>query len=80
MAIEKIWVVAEATESGPTTTTLELLSVARTLAGTVEAIAWGPNTAANATVLGDYGATTVHDVGDLAGALPGAAHPPHAGA
>ena len=71
MAIEKIWVVAEATEAGPTTTTLELLTAARDLAGTVEAVAWGPNTAANATVLGEYGATTVHDVGDLGDALPG---------
>jgi electron transfer flavoprotein alpha subunit len=72
MAIDKIWVVAELTESGPTTTTLELLTAARGLGGTVEAVAWGPNTAANAAVLGEYGATTVHDVGDIADALPGA--------
>jgi electron transfer flavoprotein alpha subunit len=71
MAISKIWVVAEATEAGPTTTTLELLTEARKLAGTVEAVAWGANTAANAAILGEYGATTVHDLGDLGGALPG---------
>jgi len=71
MAIDKIWVVAELTESGPTTTSLELLTAARGLGGTVEAVAWGPNTAANAAVLGEYGATTVHDVGDIADALPG---------
>ena len=72
MAIDKIWVVAEATDQGPTTTTLELLTAARDLAGTVEAVAWGTGTAANAAVLGEYGATAVHDVGDIGDALPGA--------
>jgi electron transfer flavoprotein alpha subunit len=77
MAIEKIWVVAELTESGPTTTTLELLTAARGLGGTVEAVTWGSNTAESAAVLGEYGATTVHDVGEIGDALPG---PPVAGA
>ncbi len=71
MAIEKIWVLAEATEVGPVSATLELLSEARTLAPTVEAVAWGPDTASLAGALGEHGATTVHDVGDLGGALPG---------
>ena len=72
MAIDKIWVVAEATDAGPTTTTLELLTAARDLAGTVEAVAWGTTTAANAAVIGEYGATAVHDIGDIGDALPGA--------
>ena len=72
MAIDKIWVVAEATEAGPTTITLELLTAARGLASTVEAVAWGTTTAANAAVLGEYGASTVHDIGDIGDALPGA--------
>jgi len=72
MAIDKIWVVAEATEAGPTTVTLELLTAARGLASTVEAVAWGTTTAANAAVLGEYGASTVHDIGDIGDALPGA--------
>jgi electron transfer flavoprotein alpha subunit len=72
MAIEKIWVVAELTESGPTTTSLELLSAARGLAGSVEAVAWGTSTASCAAVLGEYGASVVHDLGDLGDALPGA--------
>jgi electron transfer flavoprotein alpha subunit len=71
MAIDKVWVLAEASESGPLMTVLELLTEARSVAGTVEAVAWGPGTADHAAVLGDYGATTVYDVGDLAGALPG---------
>jgi electron transfer flavoprotein alpha subunit len=70
MSIAKIWVVVETADGAPTTTSLELLSQARTLAGTVEAVVWGDGAAAAATI-GEYGATTVHDVGDLGGALPG---------
>ena len=71
MAISKIWVVVEPTEAGLTTTSLELLTAARELASTVEAVSWGPDGAATATVAGDFGATTLHDVGDLGSALPG---------
>ncbi len=72
MSIEKIWVLAEATESGPTPITLELLTGARELASTVEAVAFGPHAGAAAATLGEYGASTVHDLGDLGGTLPGA--------
>jgi electron transfer flavoprotein alpha subunit len=71
MSIPKIWVVAEVVDGAPTTTSLELVSHARTLADTVETVVWGDGAAAAGT-LGEYGATTVHDVGDLGGALPGA--------
>jgi electron transfer flavoprotein alpha subunit len=71
MAIDKVWVLAEAGDNGPTPVTLELLTEARAVAGTVEAVAWGADTASLAAALGEYGATTVYDVGDLAGALPG---------
>ena len=71
MSIAKIWVVAEVVDGAPTTTSLELVSHARTLADTVEAVVWGDGASAAGT-LGEYGATTVHDVGDLGGALPGA--------
>jgi electron transfer flavoprotein alpha subunit len=69
--MERIWVLAEATGQGPTALTLELLTEARSLASTVEAVAWGAETASVAGTLGDYGASRVYDVGDLAGALPG---------
>src|SRR5258708_39624759 len=72
MAIDKIWVLAEVADGKPITASLELISHARSLAGTVEAVAWGEDTAAVAGTLGEYGATVVHDVGDLSGALPGA--------
>ncbi len=73
MAIDKVWVLAEVAEGGgaPTPVTLELLTEARTVGSTVEAVAWGGDTAALAGALGEYGATTVYDVGDLGGMLPG---------
>jgi electron transfer flavoprotein alpha subunit len=71
MSVNTIWVVAEPSSGGITTPSLELLTAARGLAGAVEAISWGPDTASNAQVLGDYGASTVHDLGELGGALPG---------
>ena len=71
MSIAKIWVVAEVVDGAPITTSLELVSHARTLADTAEAVVWGDGASA-AGALGEYGATTVHDVGDLGGALPGA--------
>jgi electron transfer flavoprotein alpha subunit len=72
MSVDKIWVLAEVAEGAPITTSLELITQARSLAGTVEAVAWGDGTASVATPLGDYGVTTVYDVGDLGGSLPGA--------
>jgi electron transfer flavoprotein alpha subunit len=71
MAIDKVWVLAETAEGAPTPVTLELLTEARTVAGTVEAVAWGPDVAKLAEPLGEYGATAVYDVGDLGGTLPG---------
>jgi electron transfer flavoprotein alpha subunit len=70
MTIAKIWIVAEVVDGAPTTPTLELVSHARTLADTVEAFVWDDGASAAGT-LGEYGVTTVHDVGDLGGALPG---------
>jgi len=71
MAVGTVWVLAEAAESGPTSLTLELLTEARSMGSTVGAVAWGPTTAASAAMLGDYGATTVYDVGDIGDSLPG---------
>ena len=73
MSIDKVWVLAEVSGGTPITPSLELLTKARSMASTVEAVTWGPDTASAAAELGNYGATTVHDVGDLGGALPGAA-------
>jgi|SRR5579875_289085 len=70
--MDRIWVLAEVSEQGPTPLTYELLTCARSLASRVEAVAWGPGTATAAAALGEYGASRVYDVGDLGGALPGA--------
>ena len=70
MAIDKVWVLAETGDNGPTPVTLELLTEARSVASTVEAVAWGADAASLAGPLGEYGATTLYDVGDLGGALP----------
>ena len=71
MSVDKIWVLAEVADGAVITTSLELVTQARSLAATVEAVAYGDATASVAATLGEYGVTTVHDVGDLAGALPG---------
>ncbi|MGH9029555.1 MAG: electron transfer flavoprotein subunit alpha/FixB family protein [Acidimicrobiales bacterium] len=71
MPIEKILVVADSADGAPTPTTLELLTQARSMTSGVEAIAWGGDVSALAGPLGEHGASTVYDVGDLAGALPG---------
>jgi electron transfer flavoprotein alpha subunit len=71
MALQKIWVVAEpAPGGGVTTTSLELLTKARELADTVEAVTWG-DASAIAGPVGAHGATTVHSVGDIEPSLPG---------
>ena len=70
MGISKIWVFGEATEAGATASTLEMLTKARDLADTVEVVMSG-DAASMAGPLGAYGATTVHTIGDIEGALAG---------
>ena len=71
MSLSSVWVVAEPTANGFTTTTLELLSHARTLSGSVAAITWGQGTSFAAQA-GEYGATTLYGVADFGAGLPGA--------
>ena len=70
MGISKIWVFGEATEAGATASTLEMLTRARDLADTVEVVMSG-DAASVAGPLGAHGATTVHTIGDIEGALAG---------
>src|SRR5437764_6434823 len=71
MAVSTTWVYAEAADGKVASITLELLTKARELGGTVEAFYGGPDADAIAEQLGKYGATKVYaaDPGD---ALPGA--------
>lgn len=51
--------------------TIELASLARSLAETVEAVTWGGKGDCWAPVLGAHGVSTLFDVGDLGNSLPG---------
>ena len=70
MALSTLWVVAEPSGDSFSTASLELLSHARTLATNVAAVTWGDGGSLSAQA-GEYGATTLYDVGALDGALPG---------
>ncbi|HQT98866.1 MAG TPA: electron transfer flavoprotein subunit alpha/FixB family protein [Acidimicrobiales bacterium] len=71
MSISSLWVVAEPSNGSFTTTSLELLTQARALSASVSVITWGDG-ASLAAQAGEYGASTLFDVGSLEGALPGA--------
>ena len=72
MAINNIWVFAQDSNGVPTTATLELLTKARSLSGSVSAFVEG-DASGIAAALGEYGAAKVYSTGDLGGALPGVA-------
>ncbi|MCY4163841.1 MAG: electron transfer flavoprotein subunit alpha/FixB family protein [bacterium] len=67
-----IWVYAEASDGKVASITLEMLSRARELSDTVEAVVGGAGEPV-AAELGAYGASTVHATGDLNGGLAGPA-------
>jgi electron transfer flavoprotein alpha subunit len=70
MALNRIWVYAEATDGKVAPITLEILAKARELGATVEAV-YGGDGAAVAETLGAHGAGKVLATGDLSGSLPG---------
>jgi electron transfer flavoprotein alpha subunit len=71
MALNRIWVFAEANDGKVTPLTLELLAKARTLGGEVAAVYAGADADAVAGVVGAHGAAKVLSVGDLGDQLPG---------
>jgi electron transfer flavoprotein alpha subunit len=71
MTLNRIWVYAEATDGKVAPITLEMLSKARELGDTVEAVYAGGDADAIATDLGAHGATKVYATGDLGGSLAG---------
>jgi electron transfer flavoprotein alpha subunit len=71
MTLSKIWVLAEAADGEVASTTLELLTKARDLADTIECVYAGDDADEIADTLGEYGCETVHQTGDLDGALVG---------
>jgi len=72
MALSKIWVHAEIGGDKPSSITLELITKARELAGTVEAVYAGDNAEAVAAELGKYGVSKVYtvDCGDSLQGVP----------
>jgi electron transfer flavoprotein alpha subunit len=72
MAVNKVWVFAEAADGKVTSATLELLTEARKAGGTVETVYSGNDADAIAAQLGEYGATKVYAV-DPGETLPGVA-------
>ena len=70
MALSKVWVHAENTDSGVAPISLEMLAKAREIADTVEVFTGGDG-AAIAAEVGAHGATKVHATGDLSGKLQG---------
>lgn len=71
MALSSIWIVAEPSNGAFTSASLELLSHARSYGAAVSAITWGDHASDLAQQAGEYGATTLYDVGTLDGQLPG---------
>jgi electron transfer flavoprotein alpha subunit len=71
MALNRIWVFAEAADGKVAPITLEMLTKARELGGTVEAVYGGGDADAIAGDLGAFGATKVYATGDLGGSLQG---------
>jgi electron transfer flavoprotein alpha subunit len=72
MALNKIWVVVDRGGDKVSPVSLELLSKAHELAGTVEGITWG-DAGPLAAEAGAFGAGSLHTVGDLGSGLPGPA-------
>src|SRR2546423_6701439 len=70
MALSTIWVHAEIGGDKPSSITLELITKARELAGTVEAFYAGENAEAVAAELGKYGVSKLHTI-DTQGHLQG---------
>jgi electron transfer flavoprotein alpha subunit len=62
--VATIWVYAEVGSDGPSPTALELLTKARSLADSVEAVALGPGASAAVGALGDHGASRVYVAND----------------
>jgi electron transfer flavoprotein alpha subunit len=71
MALNRIWVYAEAADGKVAPITLEILTKARELGGTVEAVYGDGDADAIAATLGAHGATRIYATGDLQGSTPG---------
>jgi electron transfer flavoprotein alpha subunit len=69
MALDKIWVIVDRSGDAAKPVSLELLTKAHEVGGTVEGVTWG-DAAPLAAEVGAHGATALHTVGDLDRGLP----------
>ncbi len=72
MPLDKVWVLVDRSEDKPKPVSLELLSKAHEIGGTVEGVTWGDG-APLAAEVGAHGAAILHTIGDLGQGLPGPA-------
>ncbi len=70
MALDKIWVLVDRSDDKAKPVSLELLTKAHEVGGTVEGVTWGDG-APLAAEVGAHGATALHTIGDLGQGLPG---------
>ena len=66
MPVSKTWVLAEVLQGKPSSTALELLTKARSLGGTLEAVVLSPEADQVVASLGEHGASTVYTGTDAA--------------
>jgi electron transfer flavoprotein alpha subunit len=72
MSLNTVWVYVELAGGAPTPLSLELVTKARSIASTVDAVVGGDASGA-AAALAAPGVSTIHATGDLGGRLPGPA-------
>ena len=70
MSISNLWVIAEPSGAGLSSTSKELLSEAHRLCESVTAVTWGTHSVESAKEAGTFGAQRVLDLGDLSNVLP----------
>ncbi len=70
MSVSNLWVIAEASGTGVTSTSRELLSEGRRLGATVTAVSWGHHPESVAAEVGAFGAQRLLHLGDIGAVLP----------
>ena len=70
MGLDELWVLAEPSDNGFTSTSLELITKATELSSNVTAVTWGTGDDDLAALAGRFGASTLIHLGDLGAVLP----------
>jgi electron transfer flavoprotein alpha subunit len=70
VSIADVWVIAEPSGSGVTSTSKELITGARRLGAAVSAVSWGLHGDDIAEIVGSFGAQRLFDLGDIGAVLP----------